>query len=603
MIECIDVLKVWLESVFTSVILAQNGEINDYLLFVPRQESFEYPKIDLRSNKDTVVIPYCDWNNNCSDNLIWIRRDSLNQDQSPILHFCVNKYELHVDVFSKRKHLPSYYVKTRYLHEKESDGSLPVVCVSSIINSDISQQPKGNVHCHSIGYLSTQPTYQLCAIQQTSTSSDMAQSKENELPSRNIRPTGVDQFVFDYVDKSAAHGMNSVLVMMDSSGHLHNMEQITYADGNLNATRLFYPRENKSDGMDNTKNDNTSSTLDKCNNVQSLGTSGSEKEIQRNNIPCSVETMSKLMQKLGAQRNGNKSASKQKESDKIKTAVNEESSARKPKCEVTGRWRQSVNKDDQLKILEEENDTGRTQKENDFSEFEEDIFQHDDDMEDVEVNSTQLKNGEKDQKRKHFNTLSNELSEEQSNKLPLDDKESKRKNQPHSSNRLSHHERGMKENISNTCINGKQKIGITRSDVHVKTRKQQEMMKIESSRFQKVAYAKPVDTGSDEFSSMISTPDEISGNLSGKDVSKSQRHIQVHGSQRRIISDEREISNHTGSASRNIESKHSSKIKTSQKDEPETRKYRTNEEKECGNKLIYKIGKRKGRRTCETKKY
>ena len=375
MIECLDVLKVWLESVFTSVISAQNGEINDYLLFVPRQESFDYPKIDLRSNKDTVVIPYCDWNNNCSDNLIWIRHDSLNQDQSPILHFCVNKYELHVDVFSKRKHLPFYYVKTRYLHEKESDGSLPVVCVSSIINFEISEQPKGNVQSHSIGYLSTQPTYQLCAIPQTSTSSDMAQSKENKVLSRNIRPTSVDQFVFDYVDKSAAHGMNSVLVMMDSSGHLHNMEQITYEDGNLNATRLFYPTGNKSDGMDSTKNENTNSTQEKGNNLQSLGTSRSQKQVQRNHTPCSVETMSKLKQKLGAQTNGNKFSSKQKESDKIKhpvdSSVNEASSPH-------------------LNITQE------TQKNNDFSEFEDEIFQHDDDMEEVEVIAKEMKNGEKD---------------------------------------------------------------------------------------------------------------------------------------------------------------------------------------------------------------
>ena len=538
------------------MLLAQNGEINDYLIFVPRQESFDYPKIDLRSNKDTVVIPYCDWNSNCSDNLIWIHHDSLNQDQSPILHFCVKKYELHVDVFSKRKHLPFYCVKTRYLHEKESDGSLPVVCVLSIINSEISQQPKGNVQSHSIGYLSTQPTYQLCAIPQTSTSSDMAQSKENELLSRNIRPTAVDQFVFDYVDKSAAHGMNSVLVMMDSSGHLHNMEQITYEDANLNATRLFYPTVKKSDGMDKTRNENTNSTQEKCNNLQSLGTSGSHKQIQRNHIPCSSERMSKLKQKLGAQTNGNKFPSKQKESDNIKTpvysSVSEASYPRKPKCEVTGRWRQIVNKDDQRKIIEEENNTGKTQKQNDFSEFEDNIFQHDDDMEDIEVNSKELKNGEKHRKRKH--TLSNPLSEDQSKKSPLDYKDSKRTNQPHSSNRLGHHGHGMKENISNTYINGKQEIGNSRNDVHVKGRKKQEMMTIESSRFQKVPYEEPVDTGSDEFSSIISTPDEISGNLSGKDLSKSKRDIEVHGSQRRMISDWREISNQTESRSRNIES-------------------------------------------------
>ena len=162
------------------------------------------------------------------------------------------------------------------------------------------------------------------------------------------------------------------------------------------------------------------------------------------------------------------------------------------------------------------------------------------------------------------------MSEDQSNNLPLDYKESKWKNKPQSSNHLSHHGHGIKENISNTYINQKQQIGISGNDVHAKAGKKQEMMTIESSRFQKVPYEKPVDTGSDEFSSIISTPDEISGNLSGKDLSKSRRDIEVHGSQRRMISDRTEIINQTESRSRNIESKPASKINTSKKDDPET---------------------------------
>ena len=236
--------------------------------------------------------------------LTWIRCDSLSRDESPILHFCVNNSELHVDVFSHKKDRDPYYVKTRYLYENRFDDSNPIVFLSSLINSsEMSETLKGNVQSHSMdrNVLQVHSTQQLCAIPQPSTSNQRSQSSQQQQQIKR----DIDKYVCDHVNRTAANGMTSVLVMMDRSGIFHGMEQISFEDGNLRSTPMVFPK--LSDSQDKA---NKNSTLSAVQNADIQATYPStfpvesgrkSNQVLNNHHPCSDDVKLKLIEKIKRQ--------------------------------------------------------------------------------------------------------------------------------------------------------------------------------------------------------------------------------------------------------------------------------------------------------------